>query len=91
MHLNFGLFLFAQLYVLTHIEGLQLWDFGAETRVVKVDDMRPSLSATSPGLEIDYCKHDFFLSNFFWLYTYMLYMSSRGCTHNVYMHVSMYI
>ena len=46
-----------QLYVLTHVEGLQLWDFGAETRLVKVDDIRPSLSQASPGLQIDYCEH----------------------------------
>ncbi len=52
MHICF----FAQLYVLTHVEGLQLWDFGAESRLVKVDDLRPSLSAASPGLEIDYCE-----------------------------------
>jgi hypothetical protein len=35
-----------------------MYDFGAESRLVKVDDLRPLLSAVSPGLEIDYCEHE---------------------------------
>jgi hypothetical protein len=42
-----------QVYAVTNVHGLQLWDFGSEECLVDVEDMRPACSQAA-AREIDY-------------------------------------